>query len=293
MLIKNKLLFDRFFKLRLHELAVYAFENVYIWKGLFDIYWAVIDSSLCIFFKDRLGCFLYLPPQGERPSPAAISAAFGIMDKYNKRRSISRIENIEEQEVGFYKKLGYVCREKFPDYLCQRSDLVDLRGDRFKSKRASVNYFRKYNRFEYLDFAPRSKNECLMLYDGWMKQRQEKYKDTAYRGMLADSRKCLEVLLGSFARLNFSSGLVKIDKGIKAFTFGFPVSREIFCVLYEISDLSIKGLSQYIFRRFCAEQRNYRYINIMDDSGLENLKKVKLSYRPARLLPSFIATRKD
>jgi hypothetical protein len=62
--------------------------------------------------------------------------------------------------------------------------------------------------------------------------------------------------------------------------------------LYEITDLSIKGLAQFIFRAFAEELKNYRYLNIMDDSGLANLKKVKLSYHPERLVPAYIARRR-
>jgi hypothetical protein len=290
--IKDKPLFDKFFLLKSHELSVYAFQNLYIWKGLFDIFWAIIHGNLCIFFKDSLGCFLYLPPQGSDPSPRAISDAFAVMDKHNRQSAVSRIENIEGKDVEFYKKLGYACREKFPEYLCLRKNLLQLKGDGFKSKRACVNYFQKNYPFEYTCFDKQDGNECLELYDYWMQGRRGKHKDAVYQGMLEDSRKCLEVLLCNFGKLNFKSGIVKIGNRIKAFTFGFPLSRDIFCVLYEISDLSIKGLSQYIFRRFCAEQKNYRYVNIMDDSGLKNLRTVKLSYRPYRLAPGFIAKRK-
>lgn len=291
--IKDKPVFDKFFRSREHLLSVYAFQNLYIWTRLFDISWAIIDSSLCIFFRDSLGCFLYLPPQGASPSPKAVNAAFEIMDKYNKQRAASRIENIDEKEVEFYKNLGFECREKFPEYLCQRKDLVELEGARFKSKRATLNYFQKHYDFEYIDFTLRHGDECLGLYDHWSEKRREKYNDPVYQGMLADSRRCLEVLLDNFAKLDFTGRIVKIESRIRAFTLGFPLSRNTFCILYEISDLTIKGLSQYIFRRFCAEQKNYRYINIMDDSGLGNLKEVKLSYRPYRLVPSFIAKRLD
>lgn len=291
--IKDKPLFDSFFPLRRHELSVYSFQNLYIWKGLFDIFWAVLYGSLCVFFKDRLGCFLYLPPQAQKENPRAISAAFEIMDKHNRQKAVSRIENIEEKDTKAYQRLGYVCREKFPEYICLRNDLVQLKGERFKSKRACVNYFQKNNSFEYGGFQKRCAGECLELYDVWMKARREKHKDTLYQAMLEDSRRCLEVLLNDFVRLDLNSGVVKMGGEIKAFTFGFSLNRDIFCVLYEISDLSIKGLSQYIFRRFCEEQKDYRYVNIMDDSGLENLKAVKLSYRPYRLARGFIAERKQ
>ncbi|MCM8780616.1 MAG: hypothetical protein NC908_01655 [Candidatus Omnitrophica bacterium] len=78
---------------------------------------------------------------------------------------------------------------------------------------------------------------------------------------------------------------------IKAFTFGFGLSPDTFCILYEITDLSIKGLAQFIFRQFVCELKKYRYINIMDDSGLDNLKQVKFSYHPRRLIPAYIATK--
>ena len=37
----------------------------------------------------------------------------------------------------------------------------------------------------------------------------------------------------------------------------------------------------------------YEYVNIMDDSGLENLKAVKESYHPLRLVPAYIADREN
>ena len=43
---------------------------------------------------------------------------------------------------------------------------------------------------------------------------------------------------------------------------------------------------------FAQELKNYKFINVMDDSGLENLKKVKLSYHPVKLVPAYIVRRK-
>jgi hypothetical protein len=84
---------------------------------------------------------------------------------------------------------------------------------------------------------------------------------------------------------------VRIDHEIKAFSFGYQLSKDIFCILYEITDLSIKGLAQFIFRQFSQELKDYKYINIMDDSGLESLAKTKLAYRPLRLIPAYVITR--
>ena len=252
-----------------------------------------VKDNLCIFFKDKIGTFLYLPPLAKKQNPQIIKEAFEIMDSFNKNKAISRIENIEEQDISFYRGLGYECKYKSSDYLCLRTHLVQLKGSSLKSKRSCLNYFIKHYEFEYLPFSLRHKHDCITLYDYWMAERKTKNQDRIYQGMLADSRACLQALLNALEDLGLIGRVVKINKEIKGFTFGFNLNQDIFCILYEITDLSIKGLSQFIFWKFCSELDGRKYINIMDDSGLENLKKVKLSYHPIRLIPAYIVQRKD
>lgn len=289
--IKDKKIFTQYLRLGHHELSTYAFPNIYLWRGIFDIRWALIEDNLCIFFKDKLGCFLYLPPLGKHLNPQAIAEAFRVMDSFNQNKKISRIENVEEKDLPVYRKLGYECKEKFADYLCKRLDLVNLRGNKFKHKRATVNYFTKHYKFQYLPFNLADKKVCLRLYHHWMKERKSQNQDPVYQGMLKDSRACLEILFGHYQNLDCVGRIVKINGRISAFTFGFKLNLKTFCILYEIADLSVKGLAQFIFREFCTELTEYKYINIMDDSGLENLKAVKLSYHPIRLIPNYIVQR--
>ncbi|MDO8276301.1 MAG: hypothetical protein Q7T22_12450, partial [Serpentinimonas sp.] len=49
----------------------------------------------------------------------------------------------------FYQQHGFECSRKFGDYLCLREDLAALKGNRFKSKRALVNYFEKHTVASY------------------------------------------------------------------------------------------------------------------------------------------------
>lgn len=291
--IKDKSLFDKFLKTKAHQLSNYAFENIYIWKGLFHIKWLILQDSLCVFFQDKIGCFLYLAPLSEDKNPQVIKEVFKILDRFNKNKDISRIENVAEADTPFYEALGYACWNKSHDYLCKRSDLVRLGGDKFKSKRACFNYFHKHYEFQYIPFSLPYRDDCLGLYNSWAQERKIKNPDPIYQFMLEDSRISLKNALDNYPDLNLIGRLVRIDKKIKAFTFGFKLNPDTFCILYEITDLSIKGLAQFVFRRFCSELEGYRYINIMDDSGLENLKKVKLSYQPAKLIPAYIVKRKN
>ena len=293
MSLKDRGIFKKFLSLRPHQLSHYAFENIYIWKGLFDIKWFVFQDSLCVFFQDKAGCFLYLAPLSGDKNPEVIEKAFQIMDRFNKNKDVSRIENIEEPDTPFYENLGYTCQNKSYDYLCPRGELAGLRGNKFKSKRACFNYFTKHYEFRYLPLSLKHKDNCLELYDSWVKERKAKNQGRIYQGMMEDSRRPLKNALDNYSDLNFIGRVVSIDKKIKAFTFGFKLNPDTFCILYEITDLSIKGLSQFIFSRFSSELEGYKYINIMDDSGLENLQKVKLSYHPAKLIPAYIVKKEN
>ena len=288
----DKKKFDRYLKLGEHELSVYAFANIYIWRKLFDIRWAVIEDRLCVFFKDNIGSFLYLPPLGKSNSAETVSEAFKVLDKLNKNPEFAHIENAEEKDLRFYQKLSFDCSFKAYDYISKRTDLAEFSGNRFKSKRASFNYFTKHYNFEYEKLSLRHKKDCFKLYDLWAKQRKSGNSDNVYQWMLDDSRSSLQEALTNYSALGFQGLVVRVNNVIKGFTLGFELNKNTFCVLYEITDLSIKGLAQFIFCVFARELKDYKYINIMDDSGLDNLKKVKLSYRPEKLAPAYIVKRK-
>jgi hypothetical protein len=124
-----------------------------------------------------------------------------------------------------------------------------------------------------------------------MEQRKDKFKDPVYRGMLEENLNCLGILLDDYRGLDLLGRIVRIDNAVKAFSFGFRLNKDTFCISHEIADLSIKGIAQFIFWKFCFESEDYKYVNIMDDSGLENLKRVKLSYHPKKIIPAHIITK--
>lgn len=290
--LKDKILFDKFLDSRRTELSTYAFTNIFIWRDLFKIFWAIIEDNLCIFFKDDIGAFLYLPPLGKKQSDSLIKKCFTIVDEFNLNRDISRIENVPEEKLDFYRSLGYEYVYKGSDYIYKCDELFWLKGSRFKSKRAAFNYFIKHYQFDYEPYSLRHKNECITLYKDWMNNRKMKSKEAVYIQMLEDNFISLKEALDNYKQLDLMGRVVKINNRIKGYTFGFRLNQDTFCILFEITDLSIKGISQFIFRNFISELKDYPYINIMDDSGLENLRRVKFSYRPVKLIPSYIVKRK-
>ena len=179
--------------------------------------------------------------------------------------------------------MGFHAVQKEIEYLYETEALIQLKGDRYKSKRAAYNLLtRNHPAAQLQPYQPAHLPDCLALYKSWQQERDAQAHDDVYRAMLEDSWGSHRIGLMNHEELDLVGRVVFIDGVLKGYTFGYPLNSEIFCVLFEITDLRIKGLAQFLFREFCREQAAYRWINTMDDSGLENLKRVKLSYRPAK-----------
>ena len=136
-------------------------------------------------------------------------------------------------------------------------------------------------------------DECLNLYSCWVNARKEKCSEDIYCSMLDENRRVHETVLRYYKRLGLIGRVVTIDGNIKAYTFGFAVNREMFCVLFEVADLNIKGLATYIFRELCRDEAicGYKFINGMDDFGMDNIRQIKMSFNPCALLPSYVVTK--
>ena len=289
--VDDKALFDRAVASGRHELAAYAFANVFIWQRLCRITRAEVHGCLCIFFEDASGSYLYLPPLGRTLRRETVDELFAFLDKENPAPGASRIENVQEDAVSLFRSWGYTVREKPGDYLYARERLVQLQGNDFKGQRASYNYFTKQYRSQPRAFSSGDAPACRALHEAWKKERKAHRDERVYQGMLDDSGICLEELLMHHGALEVTGQVVIVDGRLRAFTFGTRLSADTFCIIYEVADLSLKGLSAFIFREVCRSLSGFTYVNVMDDSGLENLRRAKESYHPLRVVPNYIVTR--
>ena len=184
--------------------------------------------------------------------------------------------------------MGFHAVEKETEYLYETDALIQLQGDRYKSKRAGYNaLIRNYPAAQLEPYESAHRGDCLALYESWQQERAAHSQDDVYQAMLEDSRHSHRTGLMNCEELGLIGRIVFIDGVVKGYTFGYPLNSEMFCILFEVTDLGIKGLAQFLFREFCRELAAYHWINTMDDSGLDNLKRVKLSYRPAKQLASY------
>ncbi|MFH1361008.1 MAG: phosphatidylglycerol lysyltransferase domain-containing protein [Candidatus Omnitrophota bacterium] len=287
-------LFNRFTAQRSFDLSAFSFVSLFAWRDFYNISFQIIDGNLCVFAYNALGCFQALPPLGTRVTQRTLDKCFAVMDTHNHARGFSRIENVQESQLKMFPNDRYTFYKKCDEFVYQRAEISSLKGNKFKSKRNSYNYFKEHYNAAFLPYQKNMRSACLALYGQWAKRRKKENKDDIYRQMIKENYPVQKTVLGAYQDLGLIGRVVMIDGKIHGYTFGYPLNRKTFCVLFEITDLDKKGLSVFIFREFCHDQelKAFAYINAMDDCGLENIRTAKQSFRPHHLVPAYVVSRK-
>lgn len=288
-LLAKKDLVDHYLQAGSHRLSAFSFINIFSWKDFFNFRFERIDENLCIFAENEMGCFLYLPPLGRTISPQAVAECFNIMEKKNKTHGMSRIENVHERQLRFFDSATYHFSLKGYEYCYYREAIARLKGNPFKSQRSLYNHCAKNYKIRYLPFESSLTEDCRILYERWAKNRLRRHQDEIYQHMIEENRQVHPSVMKFYQSLGLVGRVAVIDGQVKGYTFGYPLNRDIFCVLFEIVDLDVKGLASYIFREFCADRelQSYKFINVMDDFAMDAVKRTKLSFKPALLFPSY------
>ena len=274
------------------SLAAYSPVYHYMWNGLLAYWWMELQGSFCLFAQSPDGWFMPLPPIGAGSIDAPLSDAMGLLRRWNGDSPVSRVENVPSQLVPELERLGYRLTPKEPDYLYHATDLAALAGDRYKSQRALCNRFEREQSFEMDSYQVSDRQDCRALLGDWSRQKQAEGLEAFGVMLLADAAPAHEVIWSQASALRVTGRVVRTHGRLCAYTFGYWLTSATFCVLLEVTDRTLPGLAQYLFRETCrtAVAEGAEYINAMDDAGLPGLRASKQAYHPAMLIPNFVAS---
>ena len=274
------------------SLAAYSPVYHYMWNGLLAYWWMELQGIFCLFAQSPDGWFMPLPPIGAGSIDAPLSVAMGLLRRWNGDSSVSRVESVPSQLVPELERLGYCLTPKEPDYLYHATDLAALAGDRYKSQRALCNRFEREQSFETDSYHVNDRQDCRALLGDWSRQKQSEGLESFGVMLLADAAPAHEAIWSQAPALRVTGRVVRTHGLLCAYTFGYWLTSTTFCVLLEVTDRTLPGLAQYLFRETCrtAVAEGAEYINAMDDAGLPGLRASKQAYHPAMLIPNFVAS---
>jgi uncharacterized protein len=273
-------------------LAAYAFPYHYMWTPLLSYWWMESNETLYLFAKSPDGWFMPLIPLGPRPLEETVVEAFRLMQEWNGPSPVSRIENVMGPHKKILEQAGFHSRRKEGDYLYQADALAALAGDPYKSQRALCNRAEREQALVLEPYQERHLPGCRSLYETWATQKRQGDLDQMGRFLLEDAQAAHDLVLTEHARIGLSGTVVTVEGRVVAYTFGYWLRPETWCILLEVADRSRAGLAQWLFRETCrtASSQGAISINAMDDAGLAGLREAKQAYRPLAVIENWIMT---
>ncbi len=290
------------------DISDYTFAGNYIWLSSATGFYAIVNDTFCLFILNAGVLTMLLPPLGKSQNTyVAMLECFEIMNAHNTSKNYSKIEYVHENMLeGFVDYLeegtliydmlkDFLIEKKLVDYIYNVNDLIELRGDGYKSKRNEINKFIKVypnHRLEVIDIEKHHAG-ILNLFNKWVKDRttyMPKEEIEVFLDGIYFERFAIKRLLNNYTQLDIVGMVLYINDELKGFTVGERINETTSSVLIEKTDFEVLGCAQFIFREFSKHLQmlyNSSYINVGDDMGFENLKKVKMSYRPYRLIPKY------
>lgn len=265
----------------------FTFANLYIWKDLYPVEFAIYHNTLIFrgFYEDKSPVYLY--PIGGEVSEASLMEVFAALlaDAHTFNAPLV-IRGFSEKEVPLIHKLlpGSFSVTSTPDqwdYLYLREDLMQLSGSRYHGKRNHIAKFKKtYPDFTFVPITADNISDCRTISEKWYAHRESEHVPGA-----SLDRPVVERALTHFQDLPLTGGILYAEKEPVAFTIGEPINSETYAVHIEKAFSWVPGAYPMINQCYVtAFMEGYTYVNREEDDGIEGLRKAKQSYHPCQMV---------
>ena len=270
-----------------------SFGCSYLWRDVYNVQVADVGGFNVVSTSyDGKQSFLF--PAGEGDCRAVLDAMIAHQHEQGSTVLFNSVDS-EQREVLerlYPGEFEFAERRSSFDYLYNTSDLTELSGKKYHAKRGHVSAFQRDYEWTFEPIGENNVDDCLLMNDEWCR-RNGCFED---EGMAAES--CtVGNALRKMTEIGLFGGLIRVPgygvNGIVAFSIGEKVSQRVCVVHAEKAFTDVKGAYAIINQQF-AEHVGTRtqYLNREDDAGSEGLRKAKLSYHPAVLLPKYqVSTR--
>lgn len=266
-----------------------TFTNLYIWRKCYKVQWAIIKGFLVI--EPTLGEESWiLPPYGDYQDQKTFSeviellaAHFAEIGKPFVIKAITEQQRAVLEEV-LPGRFTFAEERDLEDYLYLGSDLRELKGRKYHSKRNHLsNFWRNYPQASYEVMTPEMIPEVKQFLEWWCKQKECR-EGTLDEGLVCE-RRAIEEALAVYGQLPYKAAVIRIDGRIEAFTMGEWVNDQTVVIHVEKANGAINGAYGAINKEFLLHEfPDAEFVNREEDTGDEGLRKAKLSYYPLELV---------
>lgn len=261
-----------------------TFTNLFIWRDHYKFSWSLLEDTIFVIAEDDEGKKYAFQPLGIKDNE--IMRKFISWMAGENEGSPVRFERVDRRFVEFIR--GYGAEEIAPlrdhfDYVYLRSELVELRGSKFRQKRQRLRRALEAKNLEFSEIRPEHIDKCLSLHERWCK-----FKGCDDdRNLKAEFIASIE-LFRNYSFLGVKGLAILLGGKLVAFSVGEMLNDETVVVHFEKVDPEYPDFYPLInlkFLEICAPQATY--VNREQDLGVPGLRASKLSYHPHHLEEKF------
>lgn len=266
-----------------------SFANLYIWRKGWGIDICEHEGALYFSYVNPAdGCMGHMQPVVPAGWPVRPAVERALQDLAERKCGID-IMGVNEEFLARLKSegaQGLAIEEDrdMADYVYLRSDLMDLAGKKFHSKRNHLNKFLAENAYTWQELTPEMLPQCLSVYKNWMHEKEDGGDADVDPNELCAVRDAVTNMHG----LGLVGALVCVGGKPSAFTVGERFRPNMALIHLEKGDQEIPGIyafinQQFIFRNF----GDVEFVNREEDMGIPGLRRAKESYNPVRLVNKY------
>lgn len=281
-----------------------SFSAQYMWRDINQFSWDIIGEYMCICgishleLEDGIVLPFMFPPltcTGEYDKEALRETIFKAKERFEKAGQpfSLRLVPVHIMEIisDAVPELSWKDDRPNYDYIYRTQDLIELKGRDYHSKKNHLNYFKKNYEYEYVELTSAMADDAMRFIDEFNRRKEVPPHEM---GLLKMEEVAMKDVFENIEAVGYSAGAIKIDGKIEAVALGGRLGKKMVTEHVEKANVNFRGLYQAINNEFCRNVASWaEYINREEDMGIPNLRKAKLSYRPARLLEKYIGYFKD
>jgi hypothetical protein len=285
LVFEDKVLLDKLFKVMQPQMSELTFTNLFVWNEAGPVQLSRLDSTVLLQRKRiRDGKNVLLPPLTKEPISAVLEDMKKVATENYPEMLFYSMES--EQAKQLSQRFRVEPDRDDWDYVYLSSDLADLPGDKYHSKRNFITRCVSTYMCEYVKLDDQVVNDCLQLQTEWCNLR----KCDTVPGLEAEN-KAIKTIFDKYPLLAVSGGAVYVGGKLEAFTLAEPLNNDTAVIHFEKANPEITGLYQLINQWFCQNAlRTFKFVNREQDLGVPGLRKAKLSYHPHHMVEKYLAS---
>lgn len=277
-----------------------SFTSLYMWRNINNFSWKRSGDYLLLagashLEKEGAAEPFFLPPltkDGRYEPDGVRKAVLDAKECFEAEGHVFQMRLVPGHMLG-------VLEEAFPDqmyfsedrpnydYVYRRSDLAELKGRDYHSKKNHLNYFRKNYSYEYVPLTSGMAWEAIEFVRELNRSRDRSGHELELlkmeEGAMAD-------VFCHMEEAGYMGGAIRIDGKMQALTVGGQLNLDTAVVHIEKANTNFRGLYQAINNEFCRNMPDStEFVNREEDMGIPNLRKAKLSYKPVKMIEKYIA----